>query len=354
MAYVGVSNVAVANGAGTYLWVLKESLAGQGGAGWTVVSSSSPNAPGGWASGDNLPTVASFAVAGAWARVREPGGVGGREYILQNGTANGVNAIIKYSRADGFTGGSPSATVAPTTGGGDGVVMVGTGTDASPVSNVLANATGYVSAVASDTASPGVYGCFAWYLVGYLAGGTGVRLALTEAVTPGSTSSLDQDPTWRFGTSSGAVAGTAANQLGPWQLGGAWYTNEVLGISYWQAYGLAGEVYNTGGQTGFVSSRTPAQNTWTYNVNNFVSVSPYDGKEPMYPMLVGQAGVSSVGIPARIPKGYSTGVATFSVTHNLLDTFNLNTADPKIAVHLTASGLVSIAVPWLTNVVPAI
>jgi hypothetical protein len=233
--------------------------------------------------------------------------------------------------------------------------MIGTGTDASPVSNVLANGTGYVSAVASDTASPGVYGAYAWYLIGYTVGPVAnVRVALTESVAPGSTSSLDQDPTWRFGTSSGGATGTPANQLNPFQLGGAWYTNEVLGISYWQAYGLAGEDYNTGGQTGFVASRTPALNNWTYTVNNFVSVSPYDGREPMYPLIVGQAGVASVGIPSRIPKGYTTGVLTFSATHNLLDTFNLNTADPKIAVYLTANGLVSIAMPWLTNVVPAV
>jgi hypothetical protein len=351
MAYVGVSNVTVANGAGTYLYTLKESLKL---ALWDVLSSTNG---GSFSGGDNLPTAASFAVAGAWARVREPGGVGKREYILQNGTLNGVNAIIKYSRADGFTGGSPSATVAPTTGGGDGIVMVGTGTDASPVSNVLANATGYVSAVASDTASPGVYGCFAWYLVGYtVAPVASVRVALTEAVAPGSTSSLDQDPTWRFGSSQGATFGTAAQQLNPQQLGTWWIGPDVTGIGFWQAYGLAGEVYNTGGQTGIPIARNASSTTQVvYPIGAFTSVSPYDGREPMYPLLVGQAGLTTTpAVPARIAKGYTTGVATFAATHNLLDTFNLNTSDPKIAISLASGTLVSVAMPWLTNVIPTV
>lgn len=353
MAYVGSSNNLVSNGAGTYLWALKEALIA---AGWQVISCGTGTGGSVVIGTDPFDTPAKFAAANAWMRIREPlvpGGIGQREYILQNSTASGTNAIIKYSRASGFGGGSQSATVAPTTGGGDGRVMVGTGTDASPTAALLANASGYVTAVASNTASPGIYGAYSWYLIGYLAGGTTVRMAMTEAVAPGSTSTLDQDPTWRFGTSAGAVSGTAANQLNPWQLGGAWYTNESLGISYWEAYGLQGEVYNTGGQTGQTRAVTPATNT-TAVINSLTSVSPYDGREAMYPLLVGQASVSSLGIPSRIPKGYTTGVVSFYTTHNLLDTFNLNTSDPKVVVYLAASGLQSIAVPWLTNVIPTV
>ena len=353
MAYVGSSNNVVSNGAGTYLWALKNALVL---AGWQIISCGTGTGGSVVSGSDPFDTAAKFAVANAWARIREPlvpGGIGQREYVLQNSTASGINAIIKYSRADGFNGGSQSATVAPTTGDGDGRIMVGTGTDASPTAAVLANASGYVTAVSSNTASAGIYGAYSWYLIGYLAGGTGVRIAMTEAVAPGSTSTLDQDPTWRFGTSSGAVSGTAANQLNPWQLGAAWYINEVLGISYWEAYNLQGEVYNIGGQTGNPRAVTPSTTT-TAIINSLSSVSPYDGREPMYPLFVGQASVSSVGIPSRIPKGYTTGVSTFYTTHNLLDTFNLSTSDPKIVVYLAASGLTSIAVPWLTNVIPTV
>jgi hypothetical protein len=363
MAYVGSANNVVTNGAGSYLYALKEALApfsGVGGAGWTVVQSSLGS--GSVQAGDVLDTPAKFGAANAWARLQEPvpvspppGYIGPREYILQNGAANATSAIIKYSRATGFnTGGS--ATVAPTTGGGDGQVVIGTGSDAIPAAALLANATGatsYVAAIASDTPSAGIYGGYAWYLLGYTTGPVAnVKVVLTEPVTPGSTSSLDQDPTWRFGTGTLSVG----TQLDPFWLGGSWYTNQVQGIQYWQAYGIpaAPPSYIRGGQSAFTALRTPSLNTWTYQTANFVQASPYDGREPMYPMLIGQAGVSSVGIGAAVPKGFTTGLATFAATHNLLDTFNLGTADPKIAVYLTANGMVSLAMPWLTGIIPAV
>lgn len=355
MGYVGSANTVVSNGAGTYLFVLKNALKD---AGWEVLRSSL----GSGNPSDNedlLDTAAKFGAANAWARLREPsvpGGIGQREYILQNGTANGTTAIIKYSRATGFnTGGS--GAVAPTTGvGGDGQVLIGThgSTDASPTAATIGNASGYVAAVASDTASPGVYGGYSWYLMGYTAGGANVSLVMTEAVTPGSTSSLDQDPMWRFGTGAGVPS---VSFPPPWQLGGPWYSNGILGVQYWQAYGIssAPPYYVRGGQSGFVSVRTPSSTTFTFPVNNFISSSPYDGREPMYPMMIGQASVpTGYNIPACIPKGYTTGIVTFSTTHNLLDTFNLNTSDPKIAIALTGSGLMSVAMPWLPGVIPSL
>lgn len=353
MAYVGSANVVVSNGAGTYLHTLKSALVL---AGWTVVSSGTGTA-GTTGAGDLLPTAASFGVANAWARLQEPtvlGGIGPREYILQNGPANnGTTAIIKYSRATGFgTGGT--ATLAPTTGGGDGQVLIGAygSTDASPTAALLANATGFVAAVASDTASPGIYGGYAWYLLGWAAGGANLISVLTESVTVGSTSSLDQDPMWRYGTG----AGTPVNPT-PGFIGGAWYSNQIIGISYWQAYGIpaAPPTYIRGAQAGFATVNQPGSTTYVRTTSNFISVSPYDGREPMYPLIVGQVGVpTGYAIPASIPKGYTTGIATYATTHNLLDTFNLATADPKIAIANNTSPQVNLAMPWLTNIVPAI
>ena len=360
MAYVGSANNVVTNSAGSYLYALKTALYGVngvGGAGWELVSNST-GAPGFTPTNvDQLTTPALFGAANAWVRLREPtfpSQFARREYILQNSTANGANAIIKYSRATGFnTGGS--ATVAPTTGvGGDGQVVVGTGTDALPATALLANATGatsYVAAIASDTPSAGIYGGYAWYLLGYTVGPVGnVKLVLTEPVAANSTSSLDQDPMWRFGTGTLSVG----TQLDPGWMAGSWYSNQVQGIQYWQAYGIpaAPPSYIRGGQCAFTALRQAGTSTWNYQSANFFQSSPYDGTEPMYPLLVGQAGTPSIS--AAIPKGYTTGLATFAVTHNLLDTFNLSTTDPKIAVYLSASGLVSLAIPWLPGIIPAV
>lgn len=361
MAYVGSANTVVSggNGAGTYLYVLKEALLS---AGWDLVLNSTGAAGFTPVSADQLTTPALFGAANAWARLREPvpvspppGYIGAREYILQNGAANGTTAIIKYSRATGFnTGGS--GAVAPTTGvGGDGQVLIGAygSTDTSVTPATIANASGYVAAIASDTPSPGTHGAYSWYLIGWTAGGANVITVLTESVTPGSTSSLDQDPTWRYGTGQGLPSPSSQIVPVPYYLGGAWYSNVALGTQYWQAYGID-PVYCRFCQTSNLVSRTPVDNSWAYATAGFTSVSPYDGREPMYPLMIGQAGVSAYGQPARIPKGFTTGVASFAATHNLLDTFNLNTVDPKIAVSLTVNGMVSIAMPWLTNIVPAV
>lgn len=354
MAYVGSTNIAVANGAGTYLFALKEALEL---AGWTVVSSTNG---GSFGPGDNLGTAALFGVAGAWARLQEPvplvpppGYIGPREYILQNSTLNGTNAIIKYSRATKFTGGIPSSTVAPTTGGGDGQVMVGTGTDAAPVAAAFANATGIVSAVANNAASPGIYGGYAWYLVGYTIGPVAnVLVALTEHVTPGSTSSLDQDPMWRYGTGAGAPVTSLQQAAG--FLSGPAYSNAYPGIQWWQAYGLALPSYIRGGTASIYVGRTPVTLVTFYETKEFTSVSPYDGKEPLYPALMSRSIISSLSLPAVIPKGFSTGLAHFGATHNLLDTFNLNTVDPKIVVSVASTEFLGVAVPWITNIVPTV
>ena len=364
MAYVGSANVVVANGAGTYLFTLKNALVA---AGWTLVSSSDGTTVSAFPA-DSVPSVTDFAKASAWARLREPtfpGQFASREYVLQNGTLNGLTAIVKYSRATGFTSGG-TATVAPTTGGGDGVILVGntvTATDASPgTPTTLANASGYVAAVASDTPSPGAYGGFAWYLLGYTAGGANIITCFTDPVAPGSTSSLDQDPMWRLGSGS-TFSPVTPTTPSPASLGGAYASNAWTGHSYWQAYGLASPSYIRGAQLGIPISLPPTvavSKTVGAYMAAFASVSPYDGREPMYPLLLGQGGVpsSSPSVPLSIPKGYTTGIVLFGATHNILDTFNLNTADPKVAIALSSGSLgntlQSIAMPWLTNVVPAI
>jgi len=72
---------------------------------------------------------------GAWVRLRAPAVNGGavanqtREVLFQRGTTE-TAWRLKYSASAGFTGGSPSSTVSATAA--DQVIMMGSGTDASP------------------------------------------------------------------------------------------------------------------------------------------------------------------------------------------------------------------------------
>ena len=333
MAWVGSVNQSITNGAGSVLFALKTALLA---AGWSIEASGSGTA-GVSSAGDNIPTAVVFGKAGAWARMREPVGASPqREYIFQNSTLNGANAIIKYSRATGFlynTGGNTpgfgTAIVAPITGTaplGDGQVVLGTGSDNVPGAVGFAQSSGYVHAIASDTVSPGSYGAYAFYMINYTAGAPAASLGvfLTEPVAVGSTSVLDQDPTVRVFGAGTAVAPAAVN---------TW--------SWWQAYGLAGATYVTLGGPSQIAQGSPMNSVFT-----IATVSPYDSKVPMYPMMVGKA--------LYMPKGYTTGAFQFNTTQNLVDTFNLSSVDARIAVSVTPGGGYCAVIPWITNVIPLV
>ncbi len=323
MAYVGITNQAANNTSGLALYVLKEALKL---AGWVVLSSGTGTS-GTTAASDLITTgtgtaIGSFARANAWVRVREPG-AGTRQYILQNGNAdNSVNVIIKYSRSTGFTTGA-TATVAPTTGGGDGIVWIGTGTDASPVQGTWlpGAATGYYHAVANDAAVNGVYG-FWWY--GYLAGGSSQRMIGTEAVAAGSTASSDGDQSVRY--RDNLFVGGAGNT-----------------VQWWEAYGLGGAVYRSTGNISLQYNAAASVIVWP-GTGGSTSLDPYTGRVPMWAtFFVGQG---------FLPKGYSTELAVFATTQNPVDTFNLSTANPKIALYTSSN--YGTAFPWVTSVVPLV
>lgn len=351
MAYVGSVNNANSGTAGTALFAIKTALKL---AGWTVISSGTgtggtaslgtPASPGtDLITTDTGTALGSFRVANAWARLREPGG-GTREYILQNGNATSSgNAIIKYSRATGFgTGGT--ATVSQTTGGGDGIVFLGTGTDASPVQASLINssAAGYIHSIASDTPTSGVYG---WWFIWYVnSDPSSTGLIGTEAVAPGSTPSADNDPSVRYFGTSLTVPSTAIAQIGGFKAG-AW--------SWWEAYGLPGAVYRTGCMPcpylfynrldGGATNPIGYYQSFPVGVT---SLDPYTGRVPMLPMLLVQS-TNNV-----LPKGFTTETLCFGTAQNGADTFNLSTSSPKIVASL--SSIMKLAIPWVPNVVPLV
>lgn len=367
MAYVGTTNIQIANGGSAdYLFVIKQTLIA---AGWTLLASSNGvTLNTGTPATDNLTTAAAFNAASAWCRLREPSGAGGREFILMHGLAGGNTALIKYSRATGFnTTGAQNATTCPTTGvGGDGQLIVAAGNASTPTFTDLTattigsgtipdptrvtqvcGSTGYVQCVANNAAVNGVYGFWAFQ---YPVGGSPILAAclFQEPITPGSTPSGDNDPSARYyieanGGSTPSVIGNVSTTVSN--------TTTYRGWSYWNAYGLGGATYvrnrganvyfswnNTTGTIGGISFPTVAAG----------SLSPYDGKVSMLPVLIGGASTADI----VLWKGFSSSILTFATTQNFADTFNLSSADPRIAVQIGPAG--SCAIPWVTGIVPTV
>lgn len=344
MAYGGNNsyNRAIQYGSADYCYVIKEALLW---AGWTLMASS--KGAGSYSTSvDQVPTALDWNNSGAWCQLREPanGANPRRQYVFMRGST-ATSMIIKYSRQTGFISGG-AAAVLPTTGvGGDGVVWVagsniGFGSESSitlptqGIASSLAAGTGYVSCIASDTPTNGVFG---FWLVAYPYGGSSISgVMLSEGMSSSSTPVQDADPSVR----------QFAN--------GDWYsTNTNVALQFWQAYGTSQALYvisstywmgyvaiNAAG-TGNNGMSVPSQTNTSLNV--------YDNKINVYPPLVTPAVAN--GPAGSTPKGFATGVGLFNNISNLLDTFNLTSAEPRLVV----GGRV--CVPWISsppNVLPLV
>ena len=352
MAYVdgGTANtVGTAEGAGGMFNAIKTALLA---AGWELMASSNgtTNYTAG-SSPDRVPDLAAWSNAGAWCRLREPGGAGGREYVFMRATA--TTGIIKYSRATGFVGGSPGLTTLPTTGNnGDGVVWIGSsigysatgGAGATPTNtyDLAVTGTGQASSIASslvgsrhgciasNTAQNGVYGW--WYLTYASGSGTPSQITYTEAVQSGTYPAEDTDPSYRqssnpatFWAGSGPVSVTLHH--------------------YWQAIGLTGYKYVIDGAMGHASQVSYAGSGFSRGVpSTGIGFGNYYGTTVQtYPVLVGS--------PSAWPKGYTTGIGLINVALNNCDTLNLAGSEPRIVIGM--NGLVpGWVMPWVPNIVP--
>ena len=344
MAYVGVTNLSASQGgAADMLYAIYGAMLS---ASWSCLGSGTGAAGGYSSSGSLITSAATFNSNGAWVRMREPSGAGGREYLMMRGSS-ALNALIKYSRSTGFVSGSPAAAVAPHAGAsGDGQVILGSGTDTTATipasgSALLDNATGYVHCVASDTANNGVYGFWAMKT----APATGIlgSFFCSEAVQTGTTNAADQDPSWR------AVGGGATNSA-------QWWSASTPFISWWEKYGLAGATYRTGNHLfpptymtalGTFSLGSVATNAAPFG-GTFMGQDPYDpGKATFINLLMSKY---NVGTPCTWPKGYTTGIQMGSTGQTLLDVFNYSTSEPRILINTT----VSLVMPWVPNVAPIV
>ena len=123
----------------------------------------------------------------AWVRLRSPAGAGGREITIQRGTAN-TSWRIQYSRAAGFSGGTPGATRVPTAT--DGQTLWGGGTDASPTYTALFGTDNtYRLQTRADQAAP-----YGFFLVCYASGSDPNAAFIMDPLQSGTYPNEDVDP----------------------------------------------------------------------------------------------------------------------------------------------------------------
>ncbi len=162
----------------------------------TTYSSSGAQVTGG-ATGAN-----GLANTSAWFVVRDPNSA--RSFSFQRGTTN-VLWRVKYSRAAGFSGGSPAAAQTPSAT--DEVILLGGGTDASPTYATLLNTDGSYrfNVCACDTTLG-----YSFYWHTFPAGdATGVQRGMfLDVMTTGSFPAGDIDPAVVFVAASGVNSTT--------------------------------------------------------------------------------------------------------------------------------------------------
>ena len=345
MAYVGVSNTAITSltaGAASWLYATTQALKN---AGWVTVAWGGGATTGGvqtynvsGVTDTTLVSVATWNSAGAWKVLRDPSGLSGRQLFFGMGTLSSNTVAVKYSKATGFSGGTQTAISWATTGAsGDGQVLWSAfATDALTVSSTGGKnftgtgGTGYVQAVASDTAENGVYSIYSWTY----ATGTGVPTGFFcfEPVAAGSYNAADQDPCYQV-CIGGASAPSALVKS---------YT--ALAVSYWNKFGLAGASYLTAAQIAVCVANNSSNSATVAFWPTTIGLNPYGGDVGFFPLMVGVVG--------QFPKGFTTGLVTGCATQNNLDTFNLSTTTPKVCVYFEAS--TAYYVPWLQAVVPLV
>jgi hypothetical protein len=136
-------------------------------AGWTVPKSADGT---NYSASTDIITASTAVYHGldnarSWFVIQQPSS--SRSFCIQRNSATGASTSqswrIKYSKAAGFVGGSPAATVTPTAT--DEIVLNGAGTDASPTfQSIFAYGDGYLYRYncVADNASPYGFVAFGW------------------------------------------------------------------------------------------------------------------------------------------------------------------------------------------------
>ena len=333
-----INNVSV-SGSAHYLYYLKTLLLNGG---WTVLASSDGTTYN--SSGDQIssPDAGTNGMNnnGAWFRITDTYSTPSREFIMMRGNT-AVNAIIKYSRSSSFSGGSPSATVLPTTADGDGVVLLGINGANSADSAVTgsAHSQSLMTSVSAPARFHFIYGndqlyadnnlCYPWYSFA-VSGSTILCMYSHENIIPIASSSgsyaggapyninnsynssrqsiqtteyKDLDPSWFIIAPTAAtlsnIDGTGQTATLSSSPGRTWFKYNLTGSTFERAIGLS--------YSGITSATTTVLKTFP---TSFSTSNPYDGSEFGIPFLVRSV---------NFPKGFTSGLQWKSRTLNFPD-----------------------------------
>lgn len=244
----------------------------------------------------------------AWVRIQFPDG---RELTIQRGSGN-TAWRIKYSKAAGFTGGSPSATQTPTAT--DQAIRYGGGTDASPT---------YGSWLATDNTYQLYGGCDPvsgwWFATRITIGGATSAGAWMDVLGTPAVGDLDPSTIGIANTSAPfTAAGLADNSA----------TLTGTGVYSWLNFG--------GGSASYVATPALVISDWISVVwPGNAGVNPNTNKDQLRLIEYGRKpGAGTTG-----PKGISSFVAWLSATRSAGETFTITTTRDRIVF-----GVVSF--PW--------
>lgn len=219
----------------------------------------------------------------AWVRLQAPAVNGGavvdqtREFTFQRGTALNTDWRIKYSASALFTGGSPAATVTPSSA--DEIFMIGGGADATPTfytwlyDNTEVQRYHIVAGGADE-----FYSFASW-----VTGTTNATLAVNhpaifmDVMAPGSFPSVDVDPAVVYISSSGNSGISQSHASTP---PASTVTNPCLARAWFGSTSAAG-----------ASLTSNNVNVGTFTYGNFQSTSigtnPWTNKDDMFPLWYG-------------------------------------------------------------------
>ena len=309
----------IGTGAGiaTSFYTLKTSLVT---AGWTVMSSGTGSS---YSSNSDLITSATVLNnANAWYRIRAP--VGTKEFIFQR--VAGENAWRMKMCLNGFTGGSPSATVVPT-GDATDTLVYGSGTDGSPTGANVTIGTGGLAQRAHICVASGTDG-YGWYLISNDSG-TATRQFHIMMDSIDGYSQISGDPDPYIYTFIGYATGNGINV--PGSVGRISIGTGGTGVyAFWSSSTAALDVTA-------IAWYIQYQGSYNYTlVPSGIAVNPWNGKDEAFPIFWARN-------PGRTGVGGYRGASTFQkwVGYNrgTGNTFSINTTSDRYAYSDTS-------LPW--------